>query len=151
MLVLGLDLGAHCGYALLTHSGHRITSGTWNLGKRSGASIQYFESLLENILAEGVYVVGYEKVRRHRGVEASHAYGAYECIVWKVCFNTVIDKLVPISVQQIKKLATGSGSADKDEVRLSAYYHWAHSVCDDNESDALWTAECARSLASREI
>jgi hypothetical protein len=43
----GFDLGAHCGYAILSESGQRIVSGTINLGKRTPQSIaSFYDQLL---------------------------------------------------------------------------------------------------------
>jgi Holliday junction resolvasome RuvABC endonuclease subunit len=144
--VVGIDLGAKCGFALLTDDGYRITSGTWRLGRRSGEAVVRFEELLEKLFAEGVKAVGYEKVRRHRGVEAAHAYGAYEAILWKACHVSGVleSSIVQVSVQEIKRLATGSGNADKDDMEAAAMAQWAYVPDDDNEADALWVAESAR-------
>jgi Holliday junction resolvasome RuvABC endonuclease subunit len=49
-----------------------------------------------------------------------------------------------IAVATIKKLATGSGRAEKEDVEVAAYTRWAYVPGDDNESDALWIAEYAR-------
>lgn len=143
-IVAGLDLGAKCGYAVLTEQGYRVISGTWRLGKRSGAAMQGFEDRLEGLLAEGISAVGYEKVRRHRGVEAAHAYGAYEAIVWKVCHNAGLTNLYQVSVQEIKRLATGVGNADKDHMEAAALVQWAYLPEDNNEADSLWIAEATR-------
>jgi len=143
-MIAGIDLGAKCGYALLTEDGYRVSSDTWSLGKRSGASYQRFENLLEELFLEGVSAVGYEKVRRHRGVEAGHAYGAYEALLLKACYNAGIEMLIQVTVQEAKRAATGSGAADKDDMESAALAHWAYIPDDDNEADALWIAECTR-------
>jgi Holliday junction resolvasome RuvABC endonuclease subunit len=148
MIIAGLDLGASCGYALLTADGYRVASSTWKLGKRSGSSYQRFEELLEKLFLEGVSAVGYEKVRRHRGVEAAHAYGAYEALVLKACYNAGVpdDRVIRVTVQQIKRCATDNGQADKDDVEAAAMTRWAYVPEDSNDADALWCAEVTRQL-----
>lgn len=115
--------------------------------------MQRFEELVESLLAEGISAVGYEKVRRHRGVDAAHAYGAYEAIIWKVCYNAQVDEklIVQVTVQDIKRAATGKGKADKEEIEAAAMLRWAYVPEDDNESDALWCAECARRALARTV
>jgi len=152
MLIAGFDLGRKCGYAILEEDGSRLRSGTWDLGRRSGRSIHEFETLLEGVFVEGVSAVGYEKVRRHRGVEAAHAYGGYEALLWKGCYICGIpeDWIVHITVQQIKRTATTLSSADKEAVEGATLQRWNYLPEDDNEADALWCAECVRRLLNGE-
>lgn len=146
-LYAGFDLGQKFGYAILDEDGNRVESETVNLGKRSGKSLSGFYDLLQTILSNGVIAAGYEKVRRHRGVHAAHAYGGYEAILKKLCFDMGIeDKLLEVTVQQIKRCATDDPKADKEEIEAQAMARWARIPEDDNEADALFCAEVVRRM-----
>jgi len=151
--IAGLDLGASCGYALIDETGNRIRSGTWKLGKRSGKTIYGFATLLEELFSEGVGAVGYEKVRRHRGVNAAHAYGGYEAVLWLACFQVGIpeDWIVPVTVQEIKTTATTLATAEKEAVEGAAMNQWCYVPVDDNDADAIWCAEVVRRKLEGEI
>jgi crossover junction endodeoxyribonuclease RuvC len=144
---VGFDFGQNCGYAVLDKQGSRITSSTWELGKISGKTLARFEQLLTELLLEhGACRVGYEKVYRHRGTTAAHAYGAYEGFLWRVCYEIGIPKkdICLVTVSEIKQTATGLADADKDAVGGFAIKRWKVVPDDDNESDALWCAEVIR-------
>jgi len=148
MIFAGFDLGSNFGYAILAPDGMRIDSGTWSLGKRSGKSLSNLYMSMSTVLTSYAdLVVSYELVRgTHSGKNAAHAYGGYEAILWMVCYDADIpsDRIVGVSVQQIKKAATGFSNADKDEVEAAAYSKWLKLPDDNNESDALWCAEVSR-------
>jgi len=152
-MIVGFDLGQRCGYGLLDNDGQRIKSGTVNLGPRSGNSLSKFRSLIEDLLSEGVTSVSYERVRRHRGVEAAHAYGGYLAVLWLTCHDAgiPISNIINVTVQQIKKCATGQGNAEKDDVGGQAMVRWCHIPEDDNEADALFCAEVARQLLNGNV
>lgn len=141
----GFDLGANFGYAVLDDDGNRVVSGTWEFGKRTPESTErVYEALLELFEIHLPVIVGYEKVNFfHRGIKAAHAYGTYESILWLVSrkYKVVLEQF---TVNKIKKVATGFGNAEKDEMEAAAMTRWAHIPGDDNEADALWIAECAR-------
>ena len=147
MNVLAYDLGASTGFAVLSHDGYRIASGCLKLGKRSGFSYHLFEATVRSQLAQfKPELVAYELVRRHRGVEAAHAYGAYEAILLKALYLEQIatTRLTKVSVQEAKRAATGRGNADKEDLEAAAMLRWAHITESSDESDALWIAEAAR-------
>lgn len=145
MAFLGLDLGGKCGYALLDVDGSRITSGVWNLGKRSPESLHKFKDSLSFLVATHVPIVlCYEKVNMyHLGKQAAHAYGGYESIAWVIAVEFRIE-ILTVTVQRLKKLATGFSNAEKDEVGAAALQKWNHVTLDDNEADALYAAEYGR-------
>lgn len=145
MRIVGIDLGQRTGYAILDTKGARVTSDTVNLGKRSGSSLSSFLDILSAVLS-GATVVAYEKVRRHRGVQAAHAYGSYEGCLLLACYSVGIpaDNVYPVPVGQIKKVATGEGRAQKEHMEAAAWKRWNYMPDDDNEADALWVAESVR-------
>lgn len=147
MSFAGFDLGGNCGYAILSDSGQRIASGTIKLGKRCPQSIHsFYDQLITLARKYDIAQVGYEKVAffaRKGGIQAAHAYGGYEAVLWLVSvqYGWSLDE---IAVGTIKKLATGSGRAEKEDVEVASFTRWAYVPGDDNESDALWVAEYAR-------
>lgn len=146
-LYAGFDLGQRFGYAILEEDGNLVDSDSVNLGGRSGKSLSKFYDLLEGVLSTGVIAVGYEIVRRHRGVAAAHAYGGYQAILWKLCHDIdITDKLVEVTVSQIKRCATDDSKAEKEDVEAQAMARWARIPEDDNEADALWCAEVVRRM-----
>jgi len=88
--LLALDLGTTTGFALRAADG-TIASGTaefrldrWQSG---GMRFLRFKHWLTEIKhqARGVDLVVYEQVRRHAGVDASHAYGGWLAILTAWC------------------------------------------------------------------
>lgn len=143
MIIIGLDPATLCGWSIVK-DGKLIASGTWNLkgGRHEGGGMRYlrarryFEELLINT---DVTAVAYEEVRRHQGVDAAHVYGGIVGQVTAVCEEKGVPfKAIPVAT--IKKLATGSGKANKDAMIAAANNHFGISVIDDNEADAIWCA-----------
>lgn len=147
LMIIGLDLGAKFGYAVLDKNGFRIDSGTLKLGKRTGDSqLVLWDRLTEIISTNYPSAVGYEEVRgRHSSLFAAHAYGGYQSIVMMATASFSVN-LVGVTVQQIKKLATGAGRAEKEEIICAANDRWFVGDIDSNEADALWCAEVTRQL-----
>lgn len=147
MLFAGFDLGSKCGYAVLDEDGNIIESGTWRLGKRTGSSMYTFYDNVKRLLTLGVEHVGYEKVHgRHASKNAAHAYGGYEAVLWMSCHQcgVLTSEIEQVTVQAVKKTATGFADASKEEVEAATYAKWDIIPEDDNESDALWIAESVR-------
>lgn len=141
----GFDLGGKCGYALLDFEGAIIVRGTWQFGKRTPESASlYFDRITNLIETHLPLVIGYEKVMQwHRSMIAATAYGGYEFILWALSHRYSIP-LQLVSVQAIKKIATGFGNAEKKEVMAAAYSRWKVVPDDDNQADALFIAEAVR-------
>lgn len=77
----------------------------------------------------------FEEVRRHRGVDAAHAYGGFLAQLTAWCERHGVPyQGVPVGT--IKKFATGKGNADKVAM-IEATKRWGHRPEDDNEADAL--------------
>lgn len=85
------------------------------------------------------HVVAFEEVHRHRGTAAAHAYGGYLAHLTAFCEEQV--PVIPyegVSVGDIKKRATGNGSASKEMMVEAACAELGVIPSDDNEADALW-------------
>jgi hypothetical protein len=153
--ILALDLGLTTGWACLSPGGH-IFSGTWKLKPSRfdsrGAAFLRFEALLQGAIGEpgaspkaGV-VIAVEAVRRHKGTDAAHIYGALLGIVLKVCEEHQIEH-IGISVAAIKREATGKGGGagtGKQDMLAAAALRWPDErMADDNEADARFVALAA--------
>jgi Holliday junction resolvasome RuvABC endonuclease subunit len=80
-------------------------------------------------------MVFYEIVRAHRGVKAAHMYGAFQQKMFERCDRFRVP-YQGVSVQDIKKFATGKGNAPKEDV-IAAVKVWGFNPKDDNEADAI--------------
>ena len=77
----------------------------------------------------------YEAVRRHAGVDASHAFGGWLAILTAWCeHHGIAYEGVPVGT--IKRHVTGKGNADKQAV-IAAVKALGFNPADDNEADAL--------------
>lgn len=138
-IVLALDLGSTLGWAL-TISGQAM-SGTesFKLGRFEGGGMRYlrFVRWLDDLMrfTGPISTVYFEEVRRHKGVDAAHAYGGFMAQLTAWCERHAVPyQGVPVGT--IKKFATGKGNANK-EAMIDAAKRWGHAPTDDNEADAL--------------
>jgi len=140
MVIFALDLGTATGWAIRADDGI-ITSGTQQFrnDRFSGGGMRYlrFKRWLTEIKQsfEQIDAVYFEEVRRHIGVDASHAYGGFMATLTAWCEHHQIPyQGVPVGT--IKKHATGKGNASKGEM-ITAVRANGHAPIDDNEADAL--------------
>lgn len=148
-VVVGIDPGTACGWAVLEADGSRIASGTWDLKPRrhEGGGMRYVRArrLLDELL--GAYPgaqLAYEEVRRHAGTDAAQIYGGIVAMVSALCEERKVP-YVGVPVGTVKKCATGKGNAGKPEMIAAANTTWSLAIGDaDDEADALWIAETWR-------
>ena len=141
--IIGIDLGTHCGYAVMSVAGGQgsaMVSGAWDftLTKYDSPALRVvrFKTALASLLAlDTVSVVFYELVRRHRGVQAAHVYGALMTALMEVC-NTYGVPYQSVTVQEAKKHVSGKGNASKDEVMKGVRRLGFKPVTED-EADAI--------------
>ena len=161
MIVIGIDPGTHCGWAIRMDVG-MVNSGVWDLTPRRGSVVgtrqghlfwRLHELLGTCALTGDEIVVAYEDVRRHLGTTAAHVYGALVGVIELVCGScTPAVRLVPVGVGTVKKYATGKGNASKELMIRSAMLKWpGWNAGNDDEADARWIAECAWDRLTREI
>jgi Holliday junction resolvasome RuvABC endonuclease subunit len=93
-----------------------------------------FETFL-SVFLQDAEIVCYEKVRNHKGVDASHAYGGFEWELMKQCLKLGI-KLIECEVSSIKKHITGKGNANK-EMMIKAVNERGFKTTQDDEADAI--------------
>ena len=141
MNTLQLDLGTTTGWAI-TPSAGAIVSGVWKNkpsgGGFEGGGMRYvrFRRHLDELHAvTPIGEVYFEEVRRHRGTDASHAYGGFLATLTAWCEERQIP-YQGVGVGKIKKHVTGRGNADKDAV-IAAVRTLGYDVADDNEADAI--------------
>lgn len=139
--ILALDLGTSCGWAYAFGEANKAhASGCWNLAPRrfEGGGMRFvrFVNKLEELNdSYKIVQVVFEEVRRHMGVDAAHCYGGLMGHLGSWCEG----KKIPysgVSVQAIKKFATGKGNADKQAMIIAAEDAGYHPVNDD-EADAI--------------
>ena len=135
MNILALDLGTKCGWA-----NSNGKSGVWDLKpsthESAGERYRKFQKILEDPMLD-VDIVVYEEVHAHIGVEAAHVYGGLVAILQAYCIKYCTE-YKGVSVQTIKKHATGNGNAKKDDMIVAATLKFSKvNVIDDNHADAL--------------
>ena len=134
--ILTLDLGAKTGWAK-TRDGKYDISGRIDSGHKTvgGRYFDYKEQINSLIFHTAPAFIAYEKVQRHVGTYAAHAYGFYQGVLLSLAYDHGIP-VVTMSVGEIKKFITGKGNADKQMV-IDAVYKLGHNITDDNEADAV--------------
>ncbi len=133
MKLIAFDPGARrTGWAYFdTEKGSTLRSvGLWRL-EREGDEVPglrwvRLRRLLDKLITVSDLspdLASYEKVRRHLGVDAAHAYGGVESHLqaWAAWFEI---PLSTVAVGSAKKVATGYGNAKKDEMLAAARARW---------------------------
>ena|SRR5579885_2366949 len=144
MNIAGLDIGTHAGWAT-AHD-----AGTWNLTPRSHESsgirlLKFRASLTELIRLAHLDLIGYEDAGflAKAGASAAVVYGELLGVLKTVCEDMHV-QYVGFKPAAIKKLATGKGNANKEQMLTAARRQWPGlTIPDDNTADALWTREAA--------
>ena len=141
-VLLAIDLGGTTGWAMWQNG--VVTSGSLPLTKSGnkrfegpGMKFIRFKRWLKSLPRPSI--IAFEKVHRHRGVAAAHAYGGYLSHLTAFCDGQ--DPQIPyegIGVGTIKKRATGNGSASKDMMVDACCGKLGIIAEDDNEADACW-------------
>jgi len=139
-IVLALDLGTKCGYAVRRRDGS-IIHGTevftprksWTPGQRW----QRFRAWLSGaIVREQVHVIAFERVVfAHSSASASDVYGGFKALV-EMAADQHRCELLTVAVPTVKKHWTGSGRADKAAMVAEAKRR-GFRPDSDNDADAL--------------
>jgi hypothetical protein len=140
-----LDLGTRCGYARFDSSSSApYRTGAWDFKptRFDSPALRYvkFGARLTEHLALGVDMVFYEKVVRHIGTAAAHAYGAFLFKLHETCDAFEVP-YIGLSVQEIKVFAAGKGNAAKTLV-MDACKTWGFDPKTEDESDAIAILRC---------
>jgi len=143
---IGIDPATKCGYAVLNDAGGALLGGTWNLQRRSGdgAGMLYvrFQRLFRELLEESPdSVVCYEQ-QANRFAGSAHIGLGIIAHLQRICEEQQVP-YTGVAFSTVKKVATGKGNSNKEEMVKAARARWAP-VEDDNHADALWIAETVR-------
>ena len=136
--ILAIAPGIHTGWALLKGNG-KITFGQENLNQPAGRVGQRFlafgEWLAHTHKTKRLDLIAYEKVMRHKGTFAAHAYGGFIAILTAFCEREQID-YAAVPVGTIKLNWAGDGRASKAQMMEEALGR-GFKITTDNEADAL--------------
>ncbi len=141
--ILALDVATHCGWAV-----DRSIYGVWDLTPKRDESagmrlIRFRYKLKEIIAKENIELVVFERPGgRHVGAVIVHS--ELQGQVKVVCEDLGIEYR-GYSSQEIKKFATGKGNANKQAMITAALLKLGYMGTNDNEADALWLLELAKS------
>jgi hypothetical protein len=158
---LALDLGTNTGYAY--NSDTTFYSGTWVHGtdkeirawgknrmrRRSDPRIsRFYAKLIELKHTIPFDQVIFEDVEFNTYTYQCQLWSSYRAAIW-LAFPGEIIECVPVST--LKLFATGYGGADKSAMRraLDAKHPGHRAGADDNEVDAIWLWQWAKTNLSR--
>jgi Holliday junction resolvasome RuvABC endonuclease subunit len=141
--ILALDPATHCGWAI-----NRDLYGVWNLAAKRDESvgmrlIRLRSKLQEIIQCEHINLVVFERpggMFKAAIIVQSEIQGQIKtvCEDWHIEYRAY-------SSTEIKKFATGKGNAGKPKMIESAKNFLGYPGDNDNEADALWILELAKS------
>lgn len=152
-MILGLDLGASCGWALLDSETAIYSDGGTQeikLKSKDNKAKKWIEFRSWLCLTLDLYkpdLVAVEDVARHVGVHAAHAYGFYRYCMESECLVRNIPVL-SLSVGQWKKISAGKGNSQKEEVAAAMNKIYPHIIFkSDDHSDAVGIARAAWAIS----
>lgn len=136
-MILALDLGTSCGWALATGTMPMMESGVQVFDVKRGESpgMRYlrFRRWLEDMTRQATLVV-YEQTH-HRGGAATEVAAGFATRVQEICAANGIQHTT-VHSQTLKKWTTGRGNANKAAMVVAVTNRW-RLVVDDNEADAI--------------
>lgn len=137
MRTLALDLGTRCGFAF-SKPGVPVYSGSVSFAPRKGEGpgarfLKFRRFLTENFPELDLLL--YEEVRGHKATRAAQIYGGFEATVlaWAEARHI---RYVGVHTGTLKRLTTGKGNAQKDEI-IATIRLRGFDPADDNEADAI--------------
>lgn len=139
MTICALDLATTTGYASVSHG--IVMSGTFKCRQSSkepwGLCFLRFKRFLrEWLIQEKPEQLWYEDVRRWSSGDAAKAYCGLRAVMLMECEAHGVE-VVGAAVGTIKKHATGSGKASKQQMIDAAWTRWKIKTTSDDEADAL--------------
>jgi Holliday junction resolvasome RuvABC endonuclease subunit len=148
MTICALDLATTTGYASLVQG--ILVSGSYkcrNKAKEPWGScfLSFKRWLREWLIQEKPEKLYYEEVRRWSSGDAAKAYCGLRAVMLMECEMWGIE-VVGVAVGTIKKHATGSGKASKDEMIEAAWRRWGVRTKSHDTADALAILSLAISL-----
>jgi Holliday junction resolvasome RuvABC endonuclease subunit len=139
MTICALDIATTTGYA--SSASGVVMSGTFKCRQSPkeqwGSCFLRFKRWLRQWLEqEKPDKLWYEEIRRWSSGDAAKAYCGLRAVMLMECHIYGIE-VVGVAVGTIKKHATGSGKASKEQMIEAAWKRWGIKAKDDNEADAL--------------
>jgi len=132
-VVINLDLGSNAGWAVFSLGDELLESGSWSVGKRSGAhpgerwsSLRFELLMLLDRYRGRVSAIAFERPIIYggkRSYTAARVIFAQAAIVESVAFEHVVE-VIEIQPSVAKKLLTGNGHATKEEMIEAAVARW---------------------------
>lgn len=156
MNIIALDLGTKCGFAY-GEAGNEPQSGTWTLAtpkeirewgktrvtRRCDPRPQRLYDRLHDLCDEYSFVphaLVFEDVEFQTYTLQCQLWSSLRTAAWFFSHN-IVQHIDCVPVSTLKKYATGSGGADKEQMKkalLSLTPSWVSVNMDDNQIDALW-------------
>lgn len=149
--ILALDPAAACGWA---HSCGE--SGVWELQQRGdrhpGRKLTRLAGLMVGVADRlGVDIVAYESAEAFsRGMAAVARAGEYRGVILYAAAKFKAEVLT-VAPRELKKWATGSGNAGKDQMRAALLRLHGLDLADHNQADAVWVLEFAKLHFARRL
>ncbi len=157
-VILALDPGTSCGWAVWRHGEGVIDVGTWDLsiensagawdGRRYLKLLGFLRSARFRFRPFNAGWVVWEQVARHNGTQAAHVYGGITATAAIFCEeNELCYTAIPVGT--VKKTATGKGNAKKAEMIEAAAQAWPQFTYafagpgGGDAADAAWIAQTA--------
>lgn len=151
-VVLAIDPGLHCGFAVGENATRPLQSGMWLLDRGPYGRWLNLWSALDRI-EESHHVdrVAHQLVERHptpgrpglTNIYAAHCYGAIVAVLemWAEHHHA---KVLTVPVATLKKHATGKGNAPKEAMMAAAAARWPEErIGSTDQADALWLLDYA--------
>lgn len=173
MTTLALDLGSKTGWALGDQG--VIRAGTWKLATdaelRKARRESFYDlrdrdprasELLRLLRAVQPVVqrVVWEDVQFSSSTAQTQLWATFRGILWAFLADNPTIHAVPVPVSTLKKFATGSGNADKDDMKSAlemgvkvarVSLSTPVELLDDNAVDAIWLAHYAETFYGSKI
>lgn len=133
--MLAIDQASNAGWAT------KNASGVWDFNTRkdesSGMKMLRFRAKLKEVCAlEEINLIVYERVAGFHKNAIIHA-AKMVAIIESFCEENGIEYKA-VSATEVKKFATGKGTANKDKMIEAAQSKLGYTGNNDNEADALW-------------
>jgi len=155
-MILGLDLATHTGWAVASNDGKIISSGMQDFSKKRGEDngllFLRYRKWLKDLLQQHVFIpeqqtlVAYEAAHFRGGAATELCVGMQthtQSMVAEMKAAGMDILIAPVRTGVLKKFATGSGAAGKEEMIAEARKWLDHEPATDDEADAVMIARWA--------
>lgn len=154
MKILALDLATKTGWAFgdsdgdITHIYSGVQDFSPKRGESKGMRLLHFDRWIYQMLAEYDPKVVIYETPHHQGGHATEVLLGLVGILQKAACEAKIE-YASVHSSTLKKFATGSGRASKEQMKMRAIQRFGRQIEDDNEADALHIWDWARENIAR--